>query len=281
MPVKNLHIEVDEISASIDAVQSGFLSGIHNCRGVVATIGVLLFCCVCHAEDAESTSVSATATEKISVDSRAGSRRAVAPCKLWYDSAWCEEDAVNAYAVIEKVEHAGMFNATTQIVATLSADAYGSYAYNLGTEDERCVRFIHRVYSGDGVEIGEPLVSDVAFGHVSAPGASFGVDSLSDSLRKVSDSRLPINLAYSTEWSTNAASLTIKAVRLSGNGGYPVATNTVFTAESEAEGTIPLPGLRAGWWRLLYRLSDGSGDVLLEYTTDDFRRRGGLTLSLR
>ena len=281
MPEKNFHPEVSEIPASIDAVQSGFLHGTRNGRGVAASLAVLLLCFMCHAEDAESASVSATATEKISVDSRSGFRRAVAPCKLWYDTAWCEADSSQAHVVIEKVEHAGMFNATTQIVATLSTDAYGSHAYDLGEDDDRCVRFIHRVYSEDGVEIGEPLVSDVAFGYVSAPGASFGVDSRSDSLQKVSDAKLPIKLAYSTDWTKNAASLTIKAVRLSGNGGAPVSTNTVFTTESDAEGTAPLQGISAGWWRLLCQLFDGSGGVLLEYTTDDFRRKGGLTLSLR
>ena len=252
-----------------------------NGRGIAASLAVLLLCFMCHAEDAESASVSATATEKISVDSRSGFRRAVAPCKLWYDTAWCEADSSQAHVVIEKVEHAGMFNATTQDVVTLSVDAYGSHTYELGEEDERCVRFIHRVYSADGVEIGEPLVSDVAFGYVSAPGASFGVDSRSDSLQKVSDAKLPIKLAYSTDWTKNAASLTIKAVRLSGNGGAPVSTNTVFTTESDAEGTAPLQGISAGWWRLLCQLFDGSGGVLLEYTTDDFRRKGGLALSLR
>ena len=281
MPEKNFHPEVSEIPASIDAVQSGFLHGTRNGRGVAASLAVLLLCFMCHAEDAESASVSATATEKIYVDSRAGSRRAVAPCKLWYDRAWCGAEASGAYVKIEKVYHAGMFNATTQIVATLSTDAYGSHAYDLGEDDDRCVRFIHRVYSEDGVEIGEPLVSDVAFGYVSAPGASFGVDSRSDSLQKVSDAKLPIKLAYSTDWTTNAASLAIKAVRLSGNGGGPVSTNTVFTTESDAEGTAPLQGISAGWWRLLCQLFDGSGGVLLEYTTDDFRRKGGLALSLR
>lgn len=77
------------------------------------------------------------------------------------------------------------------------------------------------------------------------------------------------------------AAVGLEAIRLSGQGGLPVETNTVFSADADAAGSAPSGRLAAGWWRLCCRMVDASGGSLLEYSTQEFRTKGGMCLIVR
>lgn len=220
--------------------------------------------------------VSALAETAIAVDVRTEVCRAVGSAAIGYSPKWGGVTNAGAYVVLQKV-----VGGVTNTVDTFAADAESSYSYTPGNGDSSFVKFIHRVYSSGGVEIGEPLVSDIAFGVRSNEGASFIADSRANSLQEAVASGNPVNLAYSTAWAANAAAVSIKAVQLSGQGGVPVATNAMFSAAADAEGETAMRGVGHGWWRLLCLVTDGSGDALLEYITGEFKVKGGFTLTVR
>lgn len=221
---------------------------------------------------------SATAALAIAVNTCDGGLRAVSPKDLEYSPGWCGEESDGSYVVIEKVLHAGMYNAVTSVVTTCDADAEGAYSYSVGSGDDPCVRFIHRVYSSGGEEIGTALVRDVAFGVSSSPGAAAFADCRAESLRETVASGATANLTYDTAWATNAAAVTISAVKLTGENGSGTATNAMFAAAADASGTT-VARLSKGWWRLLCRIDGDGGDPLLEYASGDFKIKGGLIIS--
>ena len=220
-------------------------------------------------------SVTASAEDTIAVDVRTDECRAVGQAVIGYSPSWGGVTNAGAYVVLQKV-----VGGVTTTVDTFAADAEASYSYAPGDGDSSFVKFIHRVYSSGGVEIGEPLVRDVAFGYRSAEGAAFVADSRANSLQLAVKERKPVALAYSTAWATNAAAVTICAVRLSDRGGTAVATNEMFTASADAEGTTFMRSLNIGWWRLLCRSINDEGGTLLEYLTDEFRMPGGIVISV-
>ena len=245
----------------------GLLTAVISCS--VAALGTVAMA------DAETASATAA---KIAVNTFSGEIRAVAPKDIEYSPLWGGVTNEGAYVVIEKVEHAGMFNAVTSTVATCAADAESAYSFSPGAEDSPCVRFVHRVYDVGGTEIGTPLERDVAFGVMSSPSSAVRADSRTNSLQLAASEIHPISLAYSTDWTTNVTSVAISAISLSNEGGEATATNTVFSAAADAEGSTPLGNVGIGWWRLLYRLADGSGNTLLEYLTDEFKMPGGFIM---
>jgi len=221
-------------------------------------------------------SVTAVSASPIAVDMRTDECQVVGQTSIGYSPLWGGITNAGAFVVLQKVV-AGV----TNTVVTFAADEADSYSYELGSNDPCFVRMIHRVYSSDGIEIGEPLVSDIAFGYRSAAGTPFIADSRTNSLQEVVNSGDILNLTYSTSWAMNAKEVSIKAVQLSRSGGDAVATNDVFVTAADAEGVVArnIPG--SGWWRLLCQLSDSSDDVLVEYYTDEFKVRRGFILTVR
>ena len=219
----------------------------------------------------------------ISVDVRDGDRRALSPKSVCYSPAWSDIEQDGAYVVLYKVTGVDTASPTTNEVARFSSDNDGEGAYSIvvGDEDKRCFRLIHRVYSSTGDEIGTPLVRDVAFGFESGEGESAVVDCRTNSLQLALNSGVGVKLAYDTDWATNAASVKISSVVLSEKGGSPVATNDFFAASADACGETGFGGAGRGWMRLLCRIANGSGDAILEYETDDFKRSGGFCLIVR
>ena len=197
--------------------------------------------------NADVETASATAAATFAADTRGGTIRAMSPCSVEYSPSWGGVADEGAYVVIEKVEHAGMFNAITSTVTTCAADAEAAFSYSTG-DGEPCVRFIHRVYSSGGTEIGTPLVRDVSFGVSSSPGVAVFADCRTNSLQEAVSAGGTVNLAYSTDWATDAASVTISAVRLSAKDGDDLSTNTFFSAAASAEGVT---AMRGGWTRLV------------------------------
>lgn len=241
-------------------------------RTLLAILALAGASCAVFADDP----VTASAEDTITVDVRTGECRAVGQAVIGYSPSWGGVTNAGAYVVLQKV-----VGGVTNTVGTFAADAEASYSYTPGSGDSSFVKFIHRVYSSSGVEIGEPLVSDVAFGVRSEEGSSFMADSRTNSLQEAVAAGDPANLAYSTAWAANAAAVSVKAVRLSGQGGAAVETNALFSAVADAEGETALRGVGRGWWRLICQLADGSGGVLLEYLTDEFKVKGGFTLTVR
>lgn len=242
-------------------------------------VAVVALCAAALPSLADTEIASATAETTISVDTRDGGRRAVSPKDLEYSPGWCGEESDGSYVVIEKVLHAGMYNAATSVVTTCAADAEGAYSYSVGSGDDPCVRLIHRVYSSGGTEIGTPLVRDVAFGVSSSPGAAAFADCRAESLKEIVAANGNASLTYDTDWATNAAAVTISAVRLAAEGGDEIATNAMFTAAADVSGTTGLRGLASGWWRLLCRIDGDGGDPLVEYAAGDFKIKGGFIIS--
>ena len=227
------------------------------------------------------TSVTASDDSTIAVDMRSGSCRALSPGMIAYAPGYSGVTNEGAYVVIEKVEHADTASAATNILETFEADAEGEYSLSIADGGERRLRLIHRVYSAEGEEIGEPLVRDVAFGYKSTYGTAFVADTCATTLQALASARLPIKLAYSTMWATNASEVSISAVKLSGRNGTAVATNVFFSAEAEAEGVTSPFGAGGGWYRLLCRITDGSDTALVEYLTAEFEMPYSFVLSIR
>ena len=133
----------------------------------------------------------------------------------------------------------------------------------------------------EGNAVGSPQEAMISFGIRSASDIVTAADTLTNSLELVLSSGSLCNLAYSTMWAEDASMLEISTVRLSGRGGAPMATNTIFSVAGDAEGVAPMCGVSMGYWRLLCRIFDSSGEVALEYLTGEFRRKGGTVLCFR
>ena len=219
----------------------------------------------------------------ISVDVRDGDRRALSPKSVCYSPAWGGVEQEGAYVALYKVTNVNTANPTTNEITRFSSDNEGEGAYSMvvGDEGERCFRLIHRVYSSTGDEIGTPLVRDVAFGFESSESESAVVDCRTNSLQLAVASGSPVSLNYDTGWTTNAASVAISAIRLAGKGGGQVSTNQFFSSAADADGVTPMRGVDMGYWRLLYSIANGSGDAILEYVTDEFKKSGGFCLFVR
>ena len=246
--------------------------GVEKVTGRV--IGAFLLASVLAFQSASATT--AVAETAIAVDVRMDVCRAVGQIDIGYSPSWSGVTNAGAYVVLSKV-----VGGVTNTVATFAADAESSYAYTPASGDPDFVQFIHRVFSPGGDEIGEMLVSEVSFGTRSAEGTAFVADSRTNSLQLAASERQPVSLAYSTAWATNAAAVTISTVKLSGQGGAAVSTNTMFTAVADAEGFVRMGGMGKGWWRLLCRSTDGAGGTLLEYLTDEFKMPGGIVVNFK
>lgn len=215
----------------------------------------------------------------IRLDSRMP-RQLLSQCDIVYSSSWAAATNIpGAYVVLSKTEMLGRSVETTDALLTGSEGGEGVYALSVEDCGERCVRLTHEVRASGGAVV-STLTSDIAFAYQSEGDTTFMADSRTNSLQEAVGSRAPVSLAYSTAWATNAAAVSVKTVRLSGRGGIPVATNSIFLAAADAEGETQMRGVGHGWWRLLFQATDGSDNVLLEYLTDEFKMKGGFILGV-
>ena len=206
--------------------------------------------------------------------------KTVGTASIGYSPKWGGVTNAGSYVVLQAVLGAATSSPVTNDVSTFAADVESSYSYTPG-DGTNFVRFIHRVYSSGGVEIGEPLASDVVFGASASQAEGVFADCRTNSLRLVVGETGAASLVYSTRWATNAASVSISAVKLSGQGGAATATNAMHVFSADADGVAPMRGVGLGWWRLLCRLKGESGETLLEYLTDEFRMKDGLLFTVR
>ena len=242
----------------------------------VAAVAVTMSAVVAAADD--EVLASGTSGEFL-VDSCAGVRIARGLTDLAYSPAYSSKDApAGSYVVLRKVERPDSGHESESVLSTCAADASGDCECALTGE---YVRFVHELHNAGGSIIGESLVTDVSFAYPGTDSGPAVFASRTNSLQLVVKADHAATLAYATEWATNAASLHISAVRLSGPGGAASGTNQVFSAGADASGDFVLRALDVGWWRLSCMFDDGSGNALLEYLTGEFRMPGGALIILR
>jgi hypothetical protein len=240
------------------------------------------FCIIALA--AHGAEFAATAASAIAVDSREGEIRAVGPEDIGYSPFWGGVTNGDAHVVIEKVEHAGMFNAATSEIATMAAGAEGDLSYSPAAGDAPCVRLVHRVYDAGGTEIGTPLERDVAFGFNAAAAADITADGHDDLLQCEAALGKVVGLTYDTSWATNADTIAISAVQLKDGRGHDLdtpVTNALFAANADASGAFA-KALKSGGWRFLFTPFGKDGNIICApYFADYFLMTKGTTISIR
>ena len=246
-------------------------------RKIPATITLAAACAFHFVSFAES--VVASAEDAIPVDVRTGECRVLPDCKVAYGPCLGGVTNKDAYVVLFKVMDADKPNAVTDELVRFGAGEAGEYSL-AQLAGEESLRLIHCVYSKEGVEIGDTLVRDIVFGSQSVQEGGFVADTRADSLPTATLAREPVALTYSTLWATNADAVAISAIKLSGAAGDELSTNSLFAVQAEAEGENAL-NLGSGWWRLLYRVTDGSGENLLEYLSSDFKVPYGFMFKIK
>ena len=222
--------------------------------------------------------VTAWAADSIAVDA-ATFRMAVAPKMLRCSPDWCTggTNVSGATYTLLAITAPDTPQAATSSVPVSASSAEGDVAYGASGY----VRFIMKA-EVSGTPVGETLVSDVSFGSAATAAAATFADSRTNSLQEAIYASGIVDLTYSSLWADNAAAVTLRAMKLSGRGGTATATNEFFAASGvDAEGLARLNASGKGWWRLFCQVMDGTDGVLLEYLTDEFYRRGGITLNFR
>ena len=206
------------------------------------------------------------------VDTRPGEHRCVGDALVvGYASEW-GSDAAGARVVLERVDHADMFNAVTSRVEIGDAPM-GTVSVAAAAEAPLSVRLLHSVEVG-GVRTGETLVADVAFGLRSGKGGAFTADSRAESLQECADAGLAAPVVYDTGWNAAASSLDLELD--DGEAAVPLGSWT-----APASGVKSVATARAGEWTLRCILRDAEG-VALETLTAGFRaRQRGMILLLK
>ncbi len=244
----------------------------------------ILHCALCIAISAHGAEIAATATDAIAVDSREGERLVISPEDIGYSPLWSGVTNGDAYVVIEKIEHAGMFNAVTSPVVTNAPGAEGDYSYAPGAGDAKCVRLVHRVYDAGGTEIGTPLERDIAFGFATAANTGVLADGRDDLLQREAALGKVVGLTYDTAWAANASSVAVSAVQTKDGRGNDLAvpaTNQLFSAGADASGAFAKT-LKSGGWRFLMTSLDANGNVICApYFADYFLKTKGTAVMLQ
>ena len=254
-----------------------------TCRrngGVLTRLLPLSLCvavCVARAYADDAGSVTSWADDAIAVYADVGEFRVAASSdsvSLRCSPDWCTgTNVMGATYTLKAVSDPGTANAVTSTVPTLASSGEGDVSYS----GSGYVRFLLSAEVG-GEPVGETLASDVSFGVKSSLSSAVAYDNRENSLQEAVKGGGAVNLEYDTFWVEGTSSVEMYKVMLAGKGGAPTVTNSVFSDMAEASGAAPLGGLDIGWWRLLCRLKGASGETLLEYETEDFRKPGGMVL---
>ena len=216
--------------------------------------------------------ITATASP-VRVDMRTGVvAGVVGAANLRYSPDWA---ATNASVRMEFIS-----GSTTNVIKTGSVGEEGTLVWSQPDAAVSTYRLLLWTMQ-NGAAVGAPISAFVSFGFQSASAALAVADTRTNSLQQAVYAGGPVNLAYSTAWAADASAINISAVKLSGRGGTAEVTNAMFSAVADAEGRTAMSGVSAGWWRLLCQATDSSGNVLLEYLTDEFRQKGGFVLNVR
>ena len=226
---------------------------------------------------------SATDPVKISVDTRTGELRTAALGKIGYSPAWCGVETNGAYAVVEKIANAGKSTAVTSVVAVCSADAEAYVAFTPAADDPARLRFVHRVYDSENVELGVPLERDVVFGAASSASAAFAADCRAESFAELIATNGTVAFTYSSDWTSGVAKVSLTAVKMTDGRGEIVSpvTQELFFAGADAAGVFSKSGFKSGGWRVFCTLENAAGESRLEYFVDYFKKEKGFSLIVR
>ena len=214
-----------------------------------------------------------TATgDPVAVDLRAaGVMGVVDTAKIRFSPKWID---ANASVRIEAVS-----GGVTNVIKTGGSGEEGLLSWSCPEGGGPVYKLLMWTLS-DGTVIGEPLTRTVSFG-IESEGRIAAVDTCADSLKTAVASGGKVMLAYSAAWKEDTSSVEIGAIQLSGKSGPEIGTNVVFSALANAEGLTELCGIGPGYWTLVCLAKDSSGETLLEYQTDVFKRRCGFMLRIR
>ena len=208
----------------------------------------------------------------VSVDLRTdGVIGVVDTAKIRYSPKWTDGSA--------SVRIEAVSGGTTNLIKSCTAGEEGTFLWSRPENGGPVYKLVMRTVVGD-TAIGEPLTRTVSFG-IESEGRIAAVDTCADSLKTAVASGGKVMLAYSTAWKEDTSSVEIGAIQLSGKSGPEIGTNVVFSALADAEGLTELCGIGPGYWKLVCLAKDSSGETLLEYQTDVFKRRCGFMLCIR
>ena len=208
------------------------------------------------------------------VDSRIGARRVAGVCNVGYSPRWAGSGELGgAQVVIDRVDHADMFNAVTTTVTTCAVDAEGAYQLDLPEDGMDAFRILHRTMV-NGESVGLTLAADISAGVQFAAGSAFAVDSRTNSLQVLAKSHGMARLAYDTGWTNDVARLSLAIT----DGAR---TNVFACLAAAAKGEYAYQMFGSGWNRFLLTFYDAEDQAIDTLVSEPFKLSGGLAIILK
>ena len=217
---------------------------------------------------AEGESATGTAAP-IAAEDVADGVRAISPADIGYSPNWSATGVSGGRVVLRKVVNADTSSAVTSLVSECAVDASGVYPLAIAADAERNVRLLHAT-EVDGQPIGRTLVADLGFGKESAAPSAAIFAASTNALQTIADAKGVAPLAYSTDWTTGVARVSIdysyeqwKKDKKHGEG-----SGTLFSADAEATGAFDynLGNVVGGDYTLTYTMYGEGDEVLDTYT---------------
>lgn len=214
-------------------------------------------------------------------------RKSAVAIDVGYEPSWSlGADDPAAQVVIRKVMHHGTTLAATSEVCRCTQGQAGSIT--LASEGLETFRLLHTVEVG-GVQKGETLVSDIAFGVQSSDSSAWVADSRTNSLQCVAEAGEVAPLVYSTDWVTNGTPAAVVLTKTCDRYRRDVLQESVTTelcrVSAPAEGVFDfLPKKeQGGTFTLRCSFLDASGkplpDELMAFYR--FKEQWGMALFVR
>ena len=236
-------------------------------------LSAVVFCLsLCHSYAVDE-SATGWAADTIAVDAAQSFRVVSGEALIGYNTDWCTgTNVVGATVVLKAVSDPESENAATTTVSF--AEGADPASGSVGYEGSGYTRFIMTAEL-DGEAIGEPLVSDISFGVVSASSAAMAFDGRTNSLQKVIDAKATASLRYDLLWGNVAsnAAISLVCVRRKKNGDIlDVTTNELYDVDAFYADSLDFSTARLKWgdYRLLLQEYAGDGSLLLEMLSPEF-----------
>lgn len=193
-----------------------------------------------------------------------------------------------SYVVVRKVLYPETDFAVTSVVCRSEAGVEGTVSPGVSGTEVTSFRLIHSVYDADGVEQGDPLVSDLVAGVSGTSTADALVDVRTNSLQLVAEGGGPALLSYSTDWISDevAAGVKISSVLDRYSKSTHVSSVTSLLMHTEGPVTADFRHLimnGGGTVTLLCEFFDGDGNTVgdLLKASYRFQERWGMKVILK
>lgn len=179
------------------------------------------------------------------------------------------EDATGVETQLLKIEPAGAPALDPDAVLSVAGDAAASYCWSIGEAGVRTARFVLVSYK-DGVQVGEKLTKDIAFGPSGTADAT-SVDTRENSLDLVFAAGGEIPLAYDSKWTEDSDRVVLEYSQVDEEGLFS-EWKTIYAGGSGSgvfpwEGVGERKGKRETAFRVRCRFTE---DDLAFYTADYF-----------